>query len=54
MTHEISYPKMSHLSTFDGTIGVEDTDEGIAEIVVRIPMSNKEASEVYYQLGNMW
>lgn len=40
---------MSHLSMFEGTIGVED-----GEMVVRIPMDQEEASDVYYQLGNMW
>lgn len=49
MTHEISLPRMSHLSMFEGTIGVED-----GEMVVRIPMDQEEASDVYYQLGNMW
>lgn len=49
MTHEISLPRMSHLSMFEGTIGIE-----AGEMVVRIPMDQEEASDVYYQLGNMW
>ena len=28
MTHEISLPRMSHLSMFEGTIGIEDVGEG--------------------------
>jgi hypothetical protein len=34
---------------FEGTIGVED-----GEMVVRIPMDQETASDVYYELGNMW
>ncbi len=49
MTHEISLPRMSHLSMFEGTIGIED-----GGIVVRIPMDQEKASDVYYELGNMW
>ena len=54
MTHEISLPKMSHLSVFEGTIGIEDVGEGEnVEMVVRIQMDQVTASDVYYQLGNM-
>ena len=54
MTHEISLPKMSHLSMFPGTIGIEDVGEGDqVEIVVRIPMSQEQSSDVYYELANM-
>ena len=49
MTHEISLPRMSHLSMFEGTIGIEG-----GEMVVRIPMNQEKASDVYYELGNMW
>lgn len=52
MTHEISLPKMGHLSTFKGTIGVEGEDEFV-EMVVRIPMDIDTASDQYYLLGNM-
>jgi len=55
MTHEISLPRMSHLSMFEGTIGIEDVGKGKnVEIVVRIPIDQEKASDVYYQLGNMW
>ena len=54
MTHEISLPRMSHLSLFEGTIGIEDIGEGEnVEIVVRIPMDQETASDQYYMLGNM-
>ena len=55
MPNRISLPRMSHLSAFEGTIGIEDVGEGEnVEIVVRIPMDRDTASDVYYQLGNMW
>lgn len=55
MTHEITLPRMSHLSRFKGSIQVEDTDDPEAvEIVVRIAMTPETASDVYYELGNMW
>lgn len=54
MTHEISYPKMGHLSMFPGSIGIEDVGDGDnVEMVVRIPMKQELASDVYYALGNM-
>ena len=53
MTHEISLPRMSHLSMFEGTIGVEGDSILESEIVVRIPMTHEMASDVYYELGNM-
>ena len=53
MTHEISLPRMSHLSMYNGTIGVEGEGENV-EMVVRIPMDQEKASDVYYELGNMW
>jgi hypothetical protein len=39
---------------YDGTIGIEDTgeDENV-EMVVRIPMDQATASDVYFQLSNM-
>ena len=52
MTTDISLPRMSHLSQFSGTIGVE----GLyfeQEIVVRIPLSQERASDEYYRLVNM-
>ena len=53
MTHEISLPRMSHLSMFEGTIGIEETGEGgNVEMVARIPMPRETASDVYYELGN--
>lgn len=54
MTHEISLTKMSHLSVFEGTIGIEDVGEpDNVEIVVRIPMPQETAADVYFQLSNM-
>ena len=53
MAHEISQPKMDHLSQFPGKIKIEDVGEGEnVEIVVRIPLDQKTASDVYYELGN--
>ena len=54
MASEISLPRMSHLSLFEGTIGIEDVGEGEnVEIVVRIPMDQETASDVYFQLLNI-
>lgn len=54
MTHKISYPKMGHLSMFEGTIGIEDVGESDnVEMVVRIPMDQETASDQYYILGNL-
>jgi hypothetical protein len=39
---------------YDGTIGIEDVGEGEnVEMVVRIPMDQATASDIYYRLGNM-
>lgn len=54
MTHDISLPRMRHLSMFEGTIGIEDVGEGEdVNIVVKVPMDQGTASDVYYVLGNM-
>jgi hypothetical protein len=53
MPHAISLGKMSTLSMHEGTIGIEGECED-TEMVVRIPMSQEAASDLYYKLGNMW
>jgi len=54
MTHEMSRERLEYLSRYAGRIDIEDIGEGdIVAIVIRIPIGQAYAEDIYHELGNI-